>query len=205
MFQLPLRLAEAIGLGPALPISAGQLTSFGADGVAQGTRMPYDFEPLLRLEHMLAPSVGIPEGGRLALECETFTRHLLGSAPTAYVIRKYEEAHAHLPALSPANPFDAWLVRLARSGPRRARLADAYAAVFAPTSAARQKLVLLLAILETTPPFCEDIDRPVGRGPASAVVIVVGSGLLAVISLVLGAMLVLPARLVFSLMPGRGR
>jgi hypothetical protein len=182
------------------------LTSFNADGVAKGTRLPFDFEPRLNLDDMLTtPGAVETDDGKLVLECATFTRHLVGSAPTHYVTRKYEEAHSRLPALSPATPFDTWLVRLARGGPWRTRLADAYAAVFAPTSAVRQKLVLLLAILETTPPFCERMDQPVGRGPVSAVVIVVGAGLLAVVSLVLGMMLVLPARVAFSMMPGRGR
>ena len=85
-------------------------------------------------------------------ECVVFTGHLLGVAPDAYVKRKYAEAHDVLGGLAPTDPFDAFLLRFASKHRVCTRLADAYARVFRPGSALRRKLIVLLAILETSPP-----------------------------------------------------
>jgi hypothetical protein len=97
----------------------------------------------------------------LARECVVFTRHLMGREPTDYVVGKYLEYHA-LPAARSwlqGVGMDRCLLGCARLHPLAARLADSYGRVVLPACTLRKKLILLLAILETCPPFCEDLDR----------------------------------------------
>lgn len=136
----PLRLAEAIGLGRMLPISAGQLSSFRFDGIAAN------------------PEASHP----LDAECRVFTRHLLGCDPDEYVLSKYRNAHAVVPALTASGRFDGMLIAFARFRPLCAQIADSYAGLFLRGATLRKKLVLLLAILETRPPFHQTIDQTVG-------------------------------------------
>ena len=84
-------------------------------------------------------------------EAGSFGAALLGAAPDGYVAAQYARAHQHLP-LHPATPFDHVLLSLADRGPWALRAADGYARFFAPTSALRRKLTVLVAILESASP-----------------------------------------------------
>src|SRR5947209_5491873 len=102
---------------------------------------------------------------RLARECTTFCRHLLGRRPSAYVLAKYQEFH-RLPAaraVRPARAVDRALLAAARLHPAAALPADAFARIFRPGCALRKKLVLLLAILESSPQFAEQLDEVPSR------------------------------------------
>jgi len=95
----------------------------------------------------------------LARECAVFTGYLVKTAPTPLVVARYTDAHDQPAlALAPA-PDERALLSLARRSPTAARLADSYARLFAPTGTLRRKLVLLFAILETTPPTHRMITR----------------------------------------------
>jgi hypothetical protein len=168
----PLLAAEAVGLGRWLPMTVGQLGTFRFDGVA----------------------VADHRDRALDRECDVFARHLVGEAPDDYVRRKYVEAHAVMRALAPADRFDAFLLRVASAGTARAKIADAYARVFRPTSAVRKKLVLLLAILETCRSTYRSIDAGTGGPPLWVIVRLAGRGMVALASLVLGVLLFQPAR-----------
>lgn len=87
----------------------------------------------------------------LAREIAAFAAALTGEPATAYLVDKYERAHAAL-GLVPERGFDTTLVVLARRGRFAARLADAYAGLFARRSTLRRKLALAAALLEVTPP-----------------------------------------------------
>jgi hypothetical protein len=91
-----------------------------------------------------------PSDATLALECELFSYYLGASQPTAYVSGKYAEACARLADERAAAPFERWLLRFARRGPLRARMADVWARFRAPNTLLRRRLILLLAILEST-------------------------------------------------------
>jgi nucleoside-diphosphate-sugar epimerase len=201
LLRIPLRLAETIGLGGLLPLTAGQLASFRFDGMGatnrlqQGTALGID-QMIARLEPAADSSSSIDA------ECAVFSRYLLGMAASEYVCLKYRAAHASLDALSPAHLFDAFLVRFARTGPRFATVADAYAAVFAPHSLLRKKLVVLLAILETSSPECELIDAPAGGGrPARAAVAIGFAGLGALVALAVAVPILSPIQLVLAMLP----
>ena len=96
----------------------------------------------------------------LAAECRVFCRYLTGEAPGAQVIDAYCRAHdqGDVAQGRVISIFDHALVWLARSASVATALADAYAAVFARTALLRRKLVLLLAIMESSWPTCESID-----------------------------------------------
>lgn len=101
----------------------------------------------------------------LTNECQVYARYLMGRTPSAYVCDKYQACHQLRPAVLTPRPgsFDRVLVRLSRRGPWLARLADAYARFFVRGTTLRNKLVLLLAILESSSPEHEELDR-VDRG-----------------------------------------
>ncbi|MGH7321131.1 MAG: hypothetical protein ACRELA_16100, partial [Candidatus Rokuibacteriota bacterium] len=95
-------------------------------------------------------------------ECRVFSRYLIGALPGDYILAKYRDAHARLPALGGGAParFDALLLALSARRPILARLVDSYARVFIRHSRVRVKLVVLLAILECSPPTSPHFDGP---------------------------------------------
>ena len=210
LLRLPLRVAEAADFGRFLPMTAGQLSSFQYDGVASPSAMRERMAPrLIGVDAMLADT---PRGGSLsssftpwigASECQIFTRHLVGLNPDAYVDAKYRAAIEQMPALAPQTRFDRFLVAFAAKGAAAVRVADAYAAVALPGGALRKRLVLLLAILETRPPFHQVIDAAPGGSAAVATIAMVGRGLIAVMGLIAGAIVFIPARLVMAVLPAR--
>lgn len=101
-------------------------------------------------------------------ECWVFTRYLVGREPTEYVLSKYLDAHRVAPAYATRDTFHRRLLRVARAGPTFARLADAYARIFARHGVLRKKLILLLAVLETSPPFCHELEQREDVGAVAA-------------------------------------
>ncbi len=170
-FHLPARpiievlaLIEGLGLRCA-PVHAGQLASFVNDSTADPARRPGQLPDQLKsLETMLRCSRGEPAmlerpmDERLARECLMLTRYLSGSDPTAAVVHAYQRAHAlGVVGARPAR-FDRLLTALAGRHPSLTRAVDSYATALARNSTLRRKLVLLLAILESSWPACETID-----------------------------------------------
>ena len=130
----------------------------------------------------------------LTNECEVFTRHISGRPATAQVSEQYAAAHRVLSGLEPGDGHERWLLRVARLSPLGCRIADAWARLAAPRGALRRKLVILLAILEVSPPYAEELDQPRG-GPALEWLRIAASGLAFAGALAIGVVLFLPARL----------
>lgn len=101
----------------------------------------------------------------LARECQVFSRYLVARPPDAYVLDKYIEAHRVARDYTGGSRFDRALLNLARSGALGASFADSYACLFARRSLLRRKLILLLAILESSAPARGFLDaiEPVPR------------------------------------------
>ena len=197
----PLRMAEAVGLTGLLPVTAGQLCSFRFPGVAAANPLQDALRDGLReLSDMLAPDSGPhqPADAVLARECRVFAAHLLRSVPDAYVTGRYLDAHGVLSGLTTGDPFEAGLLRFARMHRMTVAIADAYARVFLPASVLRKKLVLLLAILETSAATYRLVDAPVRGGPAAVAVRLVVRGMVAVMWLAAGVILFGPARLILT-------
>ena len=197
----PLRVAEKVGLTGLLPVTAGQLSSFRFPGVATANWLQNTLSPRLRgLPDMLAAeaSPNQPADEVLARECRVFAAHLLRAVPDAYVIGRYVEAHRVLSGLTTADAFEVGLLRFARTHRGAAAIADAYARVFVPASVLRKKLVLLLAVLETSAATYRLVDAPVQGGPAAVAARLVVRGSLAVLWLAAGIILFGPARLILT-------
>jgi NADH dehydrogenase len=158
-----------------LPVTAGQFYAFLHDSVPELAEGIVPAPPDRRgVDDIIADQWGGPAASRrepddepsLAEEADTLCRHLTGQAPSEYVRRKYVEAHVVGVGPDRGPSFDDTLVAFARRGPNRARLADAYAAVFSRGGTLRRKLVLLLAILESTGETSKIVDAP-DEGSAS--------------------------------------
>ena len=137
----------------------------------------------------------------LEKECRGFVRHLVGLDANSYLVTKYIDAHRALPNLQTSSRFDRMLLGFARSGRIPLALADAYAGVFAKASSLRKRLVLTLALLETTAPHYERIDAAAGGTPTGAVLRLAGRGTFAIAMLALGTLVLLPIRLVAAVLP----
>lgn len=98
----------------------------------------------------------------LEAECHLFARYLVQQAPTAYVLRKYCEAHEKelMFRTHKIGSFDRWLLRLARGSVFGTKLVDTYAALFARSAVVRRKIILLLAILESCAPTATYFEAP---------------------------------------------
>jgi hypothetical protein len=99
---------------------------------------------------------------RKALDRESlvFCRYLVGVKPNDYIRGKYREAHRNhsLASSDPSSPADDLLIRISRISPLTTRIIDTYTRVFRPFSLVRKKLVLLLAILESSAPMYQYLD-----------------------------------------------
>jgi nucleoside-diphosphate-sugar epimerase len=200
LLQLPLGLARwslalvEKPLLPLLPLSAGQLATFANDGVAA----PHAALP--RLLPYPRPSPRLPQAPddtapaeRLAREFQRHARYVAIVEPTPYQQRKYLEFHVRR-ALAPANRFDALLLGLSRAGGVGLALADSYSSLLYRQSVVRAKLVLALAILESSPPSCAVLDRP-DRGGRLTLFHLAWRGGLAALSFLCAALLLAPAHL----------
>jgi hypothetical protein len=139
----------------------------------------------------------------LAQECRVFSRYLAGIEATPYLLEAYVRGHAHLPAgRVPPDALDQLLLGVARRSPWLTRIADAYARRARPTGILRQKLVLQLAVLESSPPAHGWINGA-ETGPIPLVLAKVGWAVgLAVLSLVIAAIAFGPIHAAVAIRPG---
>lgn len=193
-------------MGSVLPVTAGQFSSFRFDGTATPNRLQRELAPgLVPLGAMLGrvDAQDLVLGGTrvdadretVDRECVTFTRHLIGLSPDAFILDRYAAAIGVVPALTPSPGFDRAMLGIARRGVLAARCSDAYAALFARRSTLRKRLVMLLAILETRAPYSARIDHAVGGSVPTVMARVALRSALALLALALGLVLLVPVRL----------
>jgi hypothetical protein len=133
----------------------------------------------------VAEDVGAAGRGDWARECAVFTRYLTGAPPADTVTAHYLELRPTIPAGPTPDAVDRMLLSVARISPAAARMADAYSRIMRPASALRQALVLLLAILENSPPTDLWLNRSAKNRPGGVVVGLLGR--LALFAVLLGA------------------
>ncbi len=139
----------------------------------------------------------------LERECRALASYLIGRLPEPYVIEKYAEAHRRAAPYTSGDRFGRTLTRIARTHPALAKPADSYARLFAPRSLLRKKLVLLLAILETSAPSYRLIDEADAVPRPLLLLRIVGRGAASLLSLLAGVLVLLPLHLVFGLVGAR--
>jgi hypothetical protein len=137
----------------------------------------------------------VSQAGEVERECDVFVRYLAGAESTDYLRAKYTRAVELIPSLRTRPGFESRLLRFAGRGPFAARIADAYAALLAPDSVLRSRLVLLVALLESSPPYHEAIDRPPEGASVRELSGAIAAGLAGVLSLMAGLIVLLPLRL----------
>jgi len=138
---------------------------------------------------------------RLARETDVFARYLIGAPAGACAAERYAAGHAGLPPTCPA--AGRVLVGVAAVHPLLTRIADAYARLLAPRSLLRHKLVLLLAILESSAgSHAAFAPRP--GSPLGVVFRLAATGAVFAVCLVAGIILLGPLHLI-SRVTGAGR
>jgi len=137
----------------------------------------------------------------LKKECETFSCYLIRQHPNAYVREKYLEAHQANPDLQSGyrNIFDRFLLAVSVKSVRLAKMADSYASIFSRGCLLRKKIVLLLAILESTTPTFPHFDLPQGGGRVCLIFSMLRQGLLFTAALIVSTLLFFPINLVSRL------
>jgi hypothetical protein len=124
-----------------------------------------------------------PAPEALRAECRAYCRYLAGVEPSEYVQTCYERSwSAAAGNRDEASPLiDRCLLRVSRLGGLPARIADSYARLFRPFSTLRRRLILVLAILENSPPthgFLNSAKTGTGAGIALGMLVtLLGSGL----------------------------
>ena len=130
----------------------------------------------------------------LSRECAVFCRYLIGKRPNEYILRKYEDGHrvGRMARVAGSDPFDAFLIRMARMSPLTAKLVDGYTRVFYKSSSVRKKLVLLLAILESCSPTHHYLDSVESNPKPLLILRLLQRILLFPLVLVLGTIIIVP-------------
>lgn len=144
-------------------------------------------------------------GASLSAEFGVFARYLGARDVSARLSNLYIRMHAAVGEETHASVFDRRLVALARLGPFWAGLADAYARIARPYGTLRRKLVLTLALLESSAETHAEYDsaRPASFGVTWVVLAAIGAGW--VVRAVLAAAVVGPLHLLSRRSPNEAR
>lgn len=195
-----LALVEA-PLLPLLPLTAGQLATFVNDGVAtpsdaakralpnpRATPRAADVEPSGRDSP--------PDPVALDAEFKRNARYVAGAEPTPYQIAKYIDFHTRK-SLEPRSSMDALILSVSGMGRFGLSLADSYSGLFFRSGVLRSKLVLALAILETSAPSYAALDAPEPGGRFTYVRMAV-RGAQAALSTGIAVLFLLPAQILLG-------
>src|SRR5438046_9346229 len=104
------------------------------------------------------------EAPALEAEARLFTRYLVGRPPPAELVDRYRAANAAI-FTEPVAREDAALVAFARRHPWSVSLLDAASGLLRPGSLLRNKILLMAAILETSPAFAAELLPRDARPP----------------------------------------
>jgi len=137
-----------------------------------------------------------PTRSSLEQEARVFTRFIARVPATPYVTDKYVEAHLVTRSFRVVDRFDRWLIAIAAVSPALTRLADAYTRLFFPRGVLRRKLILLLAIVESSAPFHRGIDRVPPGLPAIVVLQLLASVIGGILAAVAGTTIFGPLQIV---------
>lgn len=133
-------------------------------------------------------------------ECRVFCRYLIRQMPGTYVYQKYRVGNraSNLDPTNEQGRFGSLLVGLASAHPSLTKLADTYARIFAPRSVLRKKLVLLLAILESSAPTHHYFDSVDASGKTGFLTGLILRAPLFLLTLALSTVVLLPLQLLFG-------
>ncbi|HWQ03620.1 MAG TPA: hypothetical protein VNL38_03990 [Candidatus Nitrosotenuis sp.] len=134
------------------------------------------------------------DASALKAECSVLARYLCGTPADGYVQSKYVQAHERTSLFEPATRFDRLLLRWGTGSVLAARLVDSYACFFARRSAFRRKMILLLAILESSADDPAGLDRAGGNFWSISFFVVLRGAMFA-LTLLLTSLVLLPLQI----------
>ena len=137
----------------------------------------------------------------LRRECQVFFHYLCDLEMDPYIVAKYCEAHRKVPGYTPSPGFDQLLVQFAAMRSSFTRMADSYSRFFAPRSTLRKKLILLVAILESSPGGSAFLDTVDTENKLLLTGRLLLQGVRFVANLALGTALLFPCHLAQRLIP----
>jgi hypothetical protein len=132
-------------------------------------------------------AVPVAEDGVLDDEARLFARYLVGRMPPSDLVARYAEADRTI-WTTPAPPREAGLVLFVGRHPWSVGLLDAAAGLLQPSGRLRGKILVMSAILETSPVFADEFLPRSIRGGA-LLLRLIGAGTAAVAQTLLGALL----------------
>jgi len=182
-----------------LPINTGQLSPFLYDSVAKENRLDEQHSirlssPIEMLQKVIDSENAEILSKELDIECRAFCRYLIDMSPNEYILKKYTDAHKtkNTDFKSQTGFFDRFLIRFSSRNRFFTKLSDSYARVFFKHSVFRKKLLLILAILESTHPYHSHIDSVDSHSKMNLFVIIFFRTLLFSFSLMISALLFAP-------------
>jgi len=132
-------------------------------------------------------------------ECEMFCSYLINQKPSKYVREKYQDAHIKGSIrLHTESGFDKLLMGAAVINPFFVKLVDVYTGLFSKRALFRKKLILLLAILESSAPSCHYLDSITTSNKAILFLKMFQNVMFFTGSLVLSIIIFMPLHLIFK-------
>ena len=148
-----------------LPVYTGQFFPFLFDSVAAGNCLQETLSAKMSSPKEMTQKVVDGERveistKKLDIECLAFSRYLINVEASAYILKKYNDAHKtkHAELQARNGSFDRFLINFSMKNKLFAKFSDSYTRVFFKQSVLRKKLLLVLAILESAHPYHIRID-----------------------------------------------
>jgi NADH dehydrogenase len=148
-----------------LPVTTGQLSPFRYNSVADPNPLHGRHAIGIKSPEGMIRTIVAGEKEDLALkrlyhECKVFCHYLVNTPPIEYVSKKYADAQRakNSDFQFRSSSFDRFLIKFSQWNTIYTRVSDSYTRVFSKHSVFRKKLILLLAILETTSPHYKYLD-----------------------------------------------
>ena len=144
-----------------------------------------------------------PTAPATAAECIALCRYLSSAMPSVYVMDCYERLRPSVQVNERTGSalIERSLLASASLGPIALRAADGYARVFRPRSLLRRRLILLLAILENSPPTERLLNSSDERSFLGVGLRLAGTMMASVLCTLVGTVLLGPIHVVSTLGP----
>ncbi len=190
-----------------LPITVGQLASFRNDSTATNDPFLKNPSELVGIEELIEKSSRNEKNNNkvnkiLIKECRTFCKYLSGIKANDYVTENYIKYHdiSQIEKEIKLSPFDKVLLKIARIHPVFTKFIDIYTKFFKPLTLIRYKITYLLAILEVSSPYYQEIDFSTGISKFGFIVLLGIRGGIFALQLLLSIIFLLPFDLLFRIL-----
>jgi NADH dehydrogenase len=189
-----------------LPVTVGQLSVFNNNGVIQANDLHDRHVAEMKSIQEMVSIVVRDESKQaqyyqLERECKAFTKFLINDEPTNYIRNNYQKAHqiSNIFDGNTNDPFDDFLIMFSARNGLYTKLADSYASFFYKNSLLRKKLVLLLAILESSAPSYRQFEGPDSSSVLTILYKLFLKGVIFAMSFIGATILIMPVRFLYSI------